>query len=134
MTRTALCAAILCVVSGCGLPPAVSVASYVVDGALMAATGKSSNDHALSIAMQQDCRMLRAVVGDPVCQDYEPTARARISLMSMGENEAHLMTVSDGRVIRVAATPTFSTDVPIASAAGAEARSGGPVTPLPSQQ
>jgi hypothetical protein len=91
--------------SGCGIPPVVAIASYAVDGALLVATGKTSKDHALSLAMQQDCNMLRIVVGDQICHDYEPTNRARWALAAMPANEEHLVTVRDGRVIRVAASP-----------------------------
>lgn len=91
--------------SGCGLPPAVAIASYAVDGVLLAATGKTSKDHALSVAMQQDCNFFHVIEGEEICQDYEPTRRAAWALASMPANEAHLVTVSDGRVIRVAANP-----------------------------
>lgn len=106
--------------SGCGLPPAVAIASYALDGALLAATGKTSKDHALSVAMQQDCSMLRIVSGNEICRDYEPTDRAARALAVMEASEEHLVTVADGRVIRVAADPgapgPWGSPVPIAAA------------------
>ncbi len=108
--------------SGCGLPPAVAIASYALDGALLAATGKTSNDHALSVALQQDCSMLRVVSGGEICRDHEPTDRAARALAVMEASEEHLVTVADGRVIRVAADPDapgWGSPVPIATAAPA---------------
>src|SRR5690606_35631822 len=81
------------------------IASYAVDGALLVATGKTSKDHALSLAMQQDCSFFHIVQGEDICQDYEPTRRAAWALAAMPPNEEHLLTVRDGRVIRVAADP-----------------------------
>ena len=53
--------------SGCGLPPAVVIASYAADGVSYVATGKSVTDHGLSYATGHDCAMLRVVSGDPIC-------------------------------------------------------------------
>ena len=54
--------------AGCGLPPAVVIASYAVDGISYLATGKSVPDHALSAVRQQDCALHRFVTeGGNVC-------------------------------------------------------------------
>ena len=112
--------AVMMALAGCGLPPAVAIASYAFDGVLLVATGKTSKDHALSLAMQQDCNMLRVVSGAEICRDYEPTDRAARALATMGAGEEHLVTVADGRVIRVAADPDapgrWPDPVPIAAA------------------
>ncbi len=47
--------------AGCGLPPAIVIASYAIDGVSYIATGKSVTDHALSAATQQDCAMHRLI-------------------------------------------------------------------------
>ena len=53
---------------GCGLPPALTVASFAADGVSYAATGKSVTDHGISAATGHDCALLRPVTGDrPVC-------------------------------------------------------------------
>ncbi|MEZ5666512.1 MAG: hypothetical protein R3F55_03575 [Alphaproteobacteria bacterium] len=103
--------------AGCGLPPAVAIASYAVDGVLLAATGKTTKDHALSVAMQQDCNMLHVIAGESICQDYEPTQRAAMAMASSGPGEEALTTTSDGRIIRVAAQPTPSLDGGLIAAA-----------------
>lgn len=47
--------------AGCGLPPAVVIASYAIDGVSYVTTGKSMTDHALSAATRQDCAMHRLI-------------------------------------------------------------------------
>ena len=66
--RRFLTIAVLCfLVSACGLPPAVSIASYVVDSFLLVTGGKSSTDHAISLVSSKDCAMWRVVRGHSVC-------------------------------------------------------------------
>lgn len=47
--------------AGCGLPPAVVIASYAIDGVSYVTTGKSVTDHALSAVTQQDCALHRII-------------------------------------------------------------------------
>lgn len=47
--------------AGCGLPPAVVIASYAIDGVSYLTTGKSVTDHALSAVAQQDCALHRVI-------------------------------------------------------------------------
>lgn len=64
---------------GCGLPPAISVASWALDGVSYLATGKSVTDHAISEVAQQDCALFRVVQGLEVCEtvtDETQTAEA----------------------------------------------------------
>jgi len=56
--------------SGCVLPPAVSVAGMLLDGISYVATEKSVNDHVLSEAMESDCAVWRAVKDGLVCRAY----------------------------------------------------------------
>lgn len=55
--------------SGCALPPAVSIASMALDLASYAETGKSVTDHGISLVLQQDCALLRVLEGG-ICRDY----------------------------------------------------------------
>ena len=60
--------------TGCVLPPAVTVASLAVDVGSMFATGKTAGDHAISYVMAEDCRIWRGVVEaniDAVCLEGE---------------------------------------------------------------
>ena len=52
---------------GCGLPPAVVIASYVADGASYVATGKSVSDHGISETTGRDCAMWRIVKLESPC-------------------------------------------------------------------
>lgn len=55
---------------GCAMPIGVTVGSYAADGGLLIGTGKSSTDHLLSMNMQRDCGVFRAVVrGQPLCKE-----------------------------------------------------------------
>jgi hypothetical protein len=54
--------------SGCGLPTAVTIASYAADGASFLSTGRSVTDHGISILLQKDCALIRIVRGKPICQ------------------------------------------------------------------
>ena len=53
--------------AGCGLPPAVTVASLFVDGVSFVTTGKGTADHALSAVANEDCALLRVVDGKEIC-------------------------------------------------------------------
>ena len=53
---------------GCGLPPALSAASWALDGISYLASGKSVTDHAISEVAQQDCALFRVVQGRELCE------------------------------------------------------------------
>ena len=63
----ALCAA-LTLLGGCALPPAVAIASYVIDVGSFVATGKTATDHGISALAQQDCAIMRVLEGQ-LCRD-----------------------------------------------------------------
>ncbi len=81
-TRLSLLAATGFVLAGCGLPPALMVASYVAEGILVASSGKTIGGHALSTVTQQDCAMWRALQGNQICQDPTIQDNAEILLAS----------------------------------------------------
>lgn len=55
----------------CGVPVAVSAASYAADGGLLVTSDKTSTDHLASVVTKQDCAMWRIFRGRQIC-----TARA----------------------------------------------------------
>lgn len=55
---------------GCGLPPALSAASWALDGISYLASGKSVTDHAISEVAQQDCALFRVVQGRELCEAH----------------------------------------------------------------
>ena len=71
--------------SGCGLPPAVVIASYAADGVSYIGTGKSVTDHGISAAVGRDCALLRIIKGKAICKD-EPTQRANPAPVEVGQH------------------------------------------------
>ena len=57
-------------VSGCALPPAIQVASWALTGFSYAATGKGPTDHAISLAMSEDCAIHNVAVEGDICDPY----------------------------------------------------------------
>lgn len=57
--------------SACGVPVAVSAASYAADGGLLVTSDKTSTDHVYSVVTKQDCAIWRVFKGRQIC-----TARA----------------------------------------------------------
>ncbi len=51
----------------CGVPVAVSAASYAADGGLLATSDKTSTDHVVSVVTKQDCAMWRIFKGRQIC-------------------------------------------------------------------
>lgn len=70
--------------SGCGLPPAVMIASYAADGVSYVATGKSVSDHGISEVTGRDCAVFRIIKGESVCKDT-PTQRANPAPVEVGQ-------------------------------------------------
>ena len=63
--------ALTVVLSGCGLPTAVTVVSLVASGISYVSTGKSITDHGISLVLQKDCALLRGFEGD-ICLEPDP--------------------------------------------------------------
>jgi SPOR domain len=55
--------------SGCGLPPLVTIASYSADIVSYEATGKTVTDHAYSWVARSDCSFMRVLRDKPICVD-----------------------------------------------------------------
>ena len=122
--------ALLLLLTGCALPVPVVMASYAVDGISYLGTGKTVTDHALSLATDQDCRLWRAVGGEPVCvvpgpPDVGPATDDPAMLVSIPAP-----TVQPVLVTPVAAVAVIPVDTPASARA---ALAGHPPTP-PVQQ
>ena len=62
--------------SGCILPPAVTIATVMTDFGSLVATGKTTSDHAISFVVEEDCRVWRGVAEvsvEAICFDEEET-------------------------------------------------------------
>src|SRR4030095_13526933 len=55
----------------CGVPLAVSGASYAADGGLLGASEKTSGDHIISMVSKQDCALWRVIKGRAVCKQRD---------------------------------------------------------------
>ncbi|WP_135076801.1 hypothetical protein [Terasakiella sp. SH-1] len=55
--------------SACAGPPALKVISFMADGISYLATDKTITDHGLSAVTQKDCKMIRTLKREDVCQD-----------------------------------------------------------------
>ena len=71
MIRVVAIAAVPLLLGGC-LPLPVTIASSAISGISYLTTGKSSTDHVLSAAVEQDCNLTRPIVGKAVCRAEGP--------------------------------------------------------------
>lgn len=53
----------------CGVPLAVSAASYAADGGFVVASDKTSTDHLASVVTKKDCAMWRIFRGRQICNE-----------------------------------------------------------------
>lgn len=72
--------------AGCALPPVVTVASLVLDGASYVATGKSTTDHAISALADEDCALLRVIDGKEICDPDGEVLFALVAADPANEN------------------------------------------------
>ena len=72
---------------GCGLPPAVVVASYALDGFSFMVSGKSVSDHAISRAMNKDCSMIRVIAGRQVCEELNDGTSPATEVAAAAQND-----------------------------------------------
>jgi cell division protein FtsN len=74
--RTLVFPVLLILLSGC-VPVGFTIASYAVDGASYAGSGKSLTDHMLSDWKGRDCATWRILRSQPICKDFTPEEIAR---------------------------------------------------------
>jgi cell division septation protein DedD len=80
--------------SGCVLPPVVTVASYAVDIVTYEATGKTATDHVYSAAARSDCSFVRVLRRKPICVD--PPALVADTSAAPQTNDAEPKALSTG--------------------------------------
>src|SRR5215472_243032 len=91
---------------GCAIPPALSIASYVLDGVSYAATGTSVSDHGISAAAGRDCAMWRLIKGQNPCKG-DPTERKEPAPVEAGQ-QATLPTGEPAPIVASAAPESAS--------------------------
>lgn len=77
---TLLCTLIFCL-SACAGPPALQILSLAIDGISYLATDKTIADHGLSKISGQDCKMLRTLQGNDICQETEGKTTQTVGLI-----------------------------------------------------
>lgn len=73
--RLVALAALPLLLSACGAPSGLLVATYAIDSASYVGTGKSVSGHALSAATKKDCSILFGLTRGQLCEDV-PVAQA----------------------------------------------------------
>ena len=65
--------------SGCALPPAVTLVSLALDATSYVVSGKTVTDHGISLVLDRDCALLRALEGE-ICRE---TADFEVALATL---------------------------------------------------
>ena len=100
--------------AGCAAPAAHQIAGWVADSLLYLKTGKSASDHAISIAMKQDCAMWRWIWTKPyegivICSDHATPVNDDIMVASNSPTPqpfGHPVHTVSPRLLELAATPS----------------------------
>jgi len=73
--------------SGCALPAAFTAASMAVDTGSYMMSGKTLTDHGLSLAMSEDCSMVRLLdEDDEICREEQHYEVAEADLTPLSED------------------------------------------------
>ena len=105
----------LAALTGCVLPPALTIAATALSGASYLATGKGPADHARSAATAGDCDFLRALAAvprTPLCIAGQPAQVAAIEPASMEPPPFAAITPAAGFAdnVATAAAPAMNTE------------------------
>lgn len=95
---------------GCALPPALELASWAMTGFSYAVTGKGMGDHAISIAMEEDCAMHRLAFEGDLCQPHDDAIPSDTMLAAGDEGAGSLAPASGPTAWRQTAariSPTY---------------------------
>jgi hypothetical protein len=85
--RSLCCLIGLVLLSGCAMPAAFTVASFALDAGSYAMSGKTLTDQGLSLAMEEDCAMVRLLDEDGICQEQPDYEVAEALLTPLGDDE-----------------------------------------------
>lgn len=88
---------------GCGLPPALTAASWALDGVSYLVSGKSVTDHAISEVAAQDCALFRVVQGREVCEEYEIDGDSTFILTAARPDDGTQAAVLPAEITEIAA-------------------------------
>ena len=94
-----LCLSILgMTLSGCVLPPAIAVATMVLDVGSFAVSGKTATDHGISLLAQEDCALIKILEGK-ICEAYPEVQDVAVAtLQPLAEGDPNLAALEGNRV------------------------------------
>ena len=79
-------------VNGCAsLPPALTYLGYIkfgADGISYFTTNKSTSDHIVSSALEQDCAFHRVLFQEEICKNYAPDMNLTLSKEQQSKKDA----------------------------------------------
>jgi hypothetical protein len=101
------------------------------DGVSLAGTGKSITDHALSKAVDADCRLLNVVSGTPVCVSRYQPVRGSEHEPSPGDESEWERPFSGPDAVTTEAEPAPAVPAPVSSQPEASGTNGGTSIPSP---
>ena len=79
--RNCLCLAALALpLSGCLLPPIITIASLALDVGSYAVSGKTMTDHGISLVAEEDCALMRVFEGH-LCEDYQHYEHESVAIL-----------------------------------------------------
>ncbi len=135
------------VLSGCGVPPLITMASAALDSMSLLSTGKSFTGHAMSAATKKDCAVWRVVGDQDVCREFDAGKKSRLvvaaenwergfEIVGLTESEPYIVRRATSKPVMLALVdpvvlPQFAADgaaTPDADRAGLDIRlPSGPV-------
>jgi hypothetical protein len=125
MRKILMAVLVLLPLGGCALPPALSIASLVMDAGSYAASGKSMTDHGISLVAERDCALMNILSEGALCresQTYETAVAALEPLPGTAPAGAPAASASAAGAVELAALPFLSDGLP---------RDGAALRPLP---
>ncbi len=118
--------------SGCVLPPAVTIATVMADIGSLITTEKTTSDHAISFVVKEDCRVWRGVAEvsvKAICFDEEETfiAEAKRVKERLGTSAASLQAQREGDLLASYAQAPISAESDELLSPGFESATAEPV-------
>ncbi|SMF21784.1 hypothetical protein SAMN06265365_104163 [Tistlia consotensis] len=115
MRKILLAVLLILPLAGCAVPPALSIASLMMDAGSYAATGKSVADNGISIVAQQDCALFNIVTDGSYCLDsptYETAVAALEPLPGTAPDAQAEAGTGTAQAIELAAAPFLADGLP----------------------
>lgn len=111
--RTRLMAVlVLLPLGGCALPPALSIASLVLDAGSYAASGKSMTDHGISLVAARDCAVMNILSEGALCRESRTYETAVAALEPLPGTAPAPVSEASAGAVGLAALPFLADGLP----------------------